>query len=123
MNFKNLTAPQREALLELALLAMYADGHLATSEDDRVHRLLNAMGPATEFEQTRHYDAAVTRVRTHTQTVAAARAQAAVLAEKFTEPQLRRDVVAVLDELVASDREVAAEESGYMKVVREAFQL
>ena len=36
MDLKKLTKRQQEALLDLAMLAMYADGHLSFNEDERV---------------------------------------------------------------------------------------
>jgi len=121
MNLKNFTAPQREAMLDLALLAMYADGHLASAEDERVHRLLTAMGAETEHDRGRQYDAAVARVRRPAVTADAARDHAAKLAGAFATADERRNVLAVLDELAASDSQVAAQERGYLATVREAF--
>ncbi|MEK7676270.1 MAG: hypothetical protein AAB676_10610 [Verrucomicrobiota bacterium] len=123
MNLKEFTDQQREALLDLAMLAMYADGHLASVEDDRVHKLLTAMGFTTEFDRGKHYDAAVSRVSRHSQTAEAARAHTATLAQTFTTREDRRRVHDVLEDLLASDSRVAPQESDYLAVVREAFQM
>ena len=73
MNLKDLNDQQRKALLDLAMLAMYSDGHLASAEDERVHRLLGAMGYDEESARNREYDAAVARVSRHAGTAAGAR--------------------------------------------------
>ena len=121
MNLQPFSVPQCEALLDLALLAMYADGHLATAEDERVHRLLSAMGVAAESDRARHYDAAVARVRGHAQSAAGARSHASKLAGHFATSEHRRQVMAVLDELIASDSQVAPQERGYLSAVQEAL--
>lgn len=121
MNIKHFTGPQQEALLDLALLAMYADGHLASAEDERVHRLLSAMGLEDEDGQARLYDSAVARVRGVAGSATAARGHAVHLSTHFTEPAQRRDVLSVLEDLLASDNQVAPQERGYLAAVREAF--
>jgi hypothetical protein len=72
------------AFLDLAMLAMYADGHLASAEDERVHRLLTAMGLGADYERNAQYDAAVSRIRRHSQTAEAVRTHVLTLAESFT---------------------------------------
>ena len=78
MNIKDFTEPQMQALLDLAMLAMYADGHLASAEDERVHRLLRAMGFATDYDCDKHYDASIARVSRHSQTAESARPHATI---------------------------------------------
>ncbi|HRY49506.1 MAG TPA: TerB family tellurite resistance protein [Candidatus Paceibacterota bacterium] len=122
INIKDLTEQQTQALLDLAMLAMYADGHLASAEDERIHRLLTAMGFATDYDCSKHYDASIGRISRHSQTAAAARTHTATLAQSFTTRDQRRRVLDVLDDLTSSDRSVAPQESSYLAIVREVFQ-
>ncbi len=55
--------PQQLALFDLLILAMYADGHLTTFEDERLRELLAAMGFTERIDRQREFDAAVTRMR------------------------------------------------------------
>ena len=121
MSIKHFTGPQQEALLDLALLAMYADGHLASAEDERVHRLLSAMGLEDEDGQARIYDSAVARVRGVVGSATTARSHAAHLSARFSEPAQRHEVLSVLEDLLASDNLVVPQERGYLAAVREAF--
>ena len=123
MNVKNFTDGQRQALLDLATLAMYADGRLTTVEDERVQRLLIAMGFTTDYDRNKHYDASVTRVSRHSATAAAARTYATELAKSFSSKEQRRQVNEVLDDLMSSDGGVAPEESALLAVVRDALKV
>src|SRR5262245_39580826 len=98
MNLSDFTVPQRQALLDLAMLAMYADGHLAAAEDERVQRLLAAMGHASGTDRERQFDASVARVRRHLETAELARTQAGILAQGFPTRDQRRRVHDILDD-------------------------
>jgi len=122
MNLKTFNDKQRQALLDLVMLAMYADGHLGATEDDRVVRLLTAMGFTTEYDRGKHFDASVSRVSRHSATAAGARTHAAALAKSFTTPEQRREVQGVLQDMVGSDEEVSAQESSFLSAVRDALE-
>lgn len=121
MTATDLSPPQKAALLDLTLLAMYADGHLASIEDQRIHRLLGQMGYASESEQNREYDASVARISRFTQTPEASLAHATTLAHNFPLHEQRRLVQTTLDDLVTSDTRVSLQESGLLSGIREAF--
>jgi uncharacterized tellurite resistance protein B-like protein len=123
MDLKEFNNPQRQALLELAVLGMYADGHLSAAEDERVQRLLTAMGFSSDYESAAQYDAAVARVSRHSITVDATAAHARTLAQNFTTPEQRRFVHTILRDLVASDGRISPQESTFLSALREAFQM
>lgn len=119
---KDLTKKQKEALLDLTMLAMYADGHLASAEDARVHRLLETLGHATEYDRNKQYDAAISRITRHALTKASASAHAVTLAEVFTTPQQRLKVHELLNDLIASDSKVSLQEGEFLSAVRDALK-
>jgi hypothetical protein len=123
MNIHEFSEQQQQALLDLAVLAMYADGHLAAVEDVSVQRLLAAMGHNTDFDRNKQFDAAVARLRRHTESVEAARTHATTLAHGFTTQAARQQAFDTLNGLVASDNQVAPQENSYLAVVRAAFQM
>ena len=122
MNIKDFTEQQKQALLDLVTLAMYADGHLASAEDERVLRLLGAMGYSTDYDRTRHYDAAVSRVSRHSQTASNAQAYAHQQAQAFTTREQRRVVTQALDDVVTSDSHVSHGENTLLALVREVLE-
>jgi len=63
VDISDFTAAQRQALFDLLILAMYADGHLSAVKDEQLEMLLIAMGHATPHDRARESDAAVTRIR------------------------------------------------------------
>lgn len=123
MNLTDFNEAQRQALLDLTMLAMYADGNLVAAEGEHVDRLLTALGCATDYDRAKHYDASVSRISRHSTTTDAARAHAMQLGRQFTSPEQRRKVLDVLDDVVISDRNIAAKECGFLAVVREALQM
>jgi hypothetical protein len=122
MNIKEFSEPQQMALLDLAILGMYSDGHLASVEDARVQRLLATMGFDSEYDRNKQYDAAVSRVARHSRTVEAAEKHATTLAQSFTTREHRRGVHDVLADLLASDSKVAPQETNYLAVIGAALQ-
>lgn len=123
MNLTSFTNSQSTALLDLAMLAMYADDNLAAVEDERIGRLLTALGCVRDYDRAKQYDASVARITRHSATREAARAHAVLLASQFTTPEHRKMVISVLDDMVASDRSIAAKEGSFLDAVREALQM
>jgi uncharacterized tellurite resistance protein B-like protein len=123
MNITDFTQRQRQALLDLLVLAMYADGHLAFGEDAKLRQLLTAMGFETNYDRSRQLDATVTRVRQHAQTAEATRAYTDQLSQSFTTREHRQQVCDLLDDLLASDNQVAPHEGRFLAVVKEVFRM
>ena len=62
IDLTGFSATQKQALFDLLILAMYADGHLSSVEDEHLQKLLEAMGFVDEIDRQREFDAAVTRM-------------------------------------------------------------
>jgi len=122
MDLNALNAEQRNALLDLLVLAMYSDGHLARTEDARIERLLGAMGFASKYEREREVDAAITRVRQYSDTVSSSRQHAQTLAHAFPTRGSRDSVISALSELLASDNDVSPAETRLLATIKEALE-
>lgn len=122
MNVEDFSEQQKLALLDLVILAMYADGHLARLEDERVHGLLGSLGFSSKFERDTQYDASVSRVSRHSQTAESARAHAITLAKSFSTRAQRQRVQKILDEVVITDAHVSTQENNLLSVVSEALE-
>ena len=116
------TAQQR-ALLDLLVLAMYADGHLTTIEDERLQKLLTAFGHTEEFDRQREFDAAVTRMRPFAQSIQKAKEQALLLADAFTTRSQQKQVYGAVQQIMTSDRHVSSWESTLLSELGLKFRM
>ncbi len=122
MNAKVFSEAQRLAILDLLVLAMYADGHLASVEDSRVHRWLTTMGFESTSDRDKLFDASVTRVRPHSHTGMGTMTHAVALLRLFISQEDRQGVIDVLDDLLASDGRVAEQESAFLSALKESLE-
>lgn len=122
MTIKDFSEAQKQALLDLTMLAMYADAHLATVEDQRIVRLLSLMEFATDYDREKQYDASVSRVSRHSQTADSVRTFANLLVQGFANREQRRLAQGILDDLVTSDSHVSLQESSFLSLIRESLE-
>jgi uncharacterized membrane protein YebE (DUF533 family) len=123
MEITRLTDQQRKALLDLLILAMYADGHLDLAEDARLERLLTSMGFDTEYDRDRVMDESITRLREHSENPQKGRTQAVQLAQFFKDPEQCRGVYQLIEQQVNSDNSVVPAEHEFLSAVRQALKL
>jgi uncharacterized membrane protein YebE (DUF533 family) len=110
LGIRTLSPTQQEAILDLTVMAMYVDGHITTSEEERVYRLLRLLGCSSDYDCAQAYDQAVTRVRQHLQSSQTAARHAVALVEKFPLDAEKRLVREVLQDFLACDGSIGAEE-------------
>ncbi len=123
MEISRLTREQQLALLDLLILAMYADGRLDLEEDARLNRLLTTMGVSTEYDRDRVLDDSITRLREYSQNPQVARTYAVQLAQSFTDPEQCRGVYQLLEQQANSDNSVVPNEQEFLSAVRKAMRL
>lgn len=121
MNLAALTPDQQRALLDLLMLGMYADRHLATVEDARMQRFLAALRLPSEAEARRQFDASVARVREAAGSPEAARRLIATAAAAFPAQPSRLEVLAELTCLLGSDGQVPEPERRYLELAEEVL--
>lgn len=123
IDITGFTVSQQQALFELLILAMYADGHLTTVEDEHLQKLLIAMGHTEESDRQRAFDAAVTRMRPSVQSLQKARNQAVELAKAFTDRPQQRQVYAAVQRMMTSDHHVSTWETTLLSELRLRFRV
>ena len=123
MNLQALTEPQRNALVDLLVLGMYSDGHLAAVEELKIRQAIGSMGVEGEPDIDRALDASVTRVRQHAGNAQAASAYATRLAQAFPARDQRRQAHDLVNAVLESDRHITSSENELATVVREALRL
>ena len=123
IDVNDFSATQQRALFDLLVLAMYADGHLTTVEDDQLQKLLTAMGHTEESDRQREFDAAVTRMRPFIQSIQAAKEQALLLADAFTARSQQKQVYEAVQQIMIADKHVSSWESTLLSELRLRFRL
>lgn len=123
MKSSQMTNLQRQALLDLALLAMYSDAHLASAEDERLQRLLTELGLDSESEREYELDTAIARIRRESESVDHRRNLVARMAHQFPTDEEKQQVLAALEDFLTSDQNVAPAEKQFLAEVRRAMSL
>lgn len=122
MNAPNLDALQSEGLLDLLILGMYADGHLAISEDERMHEFLKQQGATNVEDRLRLIGEGVTRVGRHAGNDVTRPQYVAHLAGRFTRSAEKNLALAVLERLLCVDETFATREERFWNEVKAVFE-
>lgn len=123
MNEIVFTEPQKQALLDLLVVGMYADHKLTKAEEDCIQRLLDSFELPSTYDRQKAADAAFTRVRPHTASPESIRAYVAQLAGYFPARVAQQSAYRTLETLLTSDGLVTNEENQLLALVREVFGL
>jgi hypothetical protein len=123
MNLTTLTDQQKQALVDLLVLGMYADGKLDLIEDEIARQVLDSIQFGSDSARQYFLDASFARARKHKSTPEAARKYVAAIAESFPTPDLRRQVYSALENSLTSDRQLADKERELLAVVSAEFKL
>jgi uncharacterized tellurite resistance protein B-like protein len=123
IDLHGFSATQQRALFDLLILAMYADGHLTTIEDEQLQKLLNAFGHTEEFDRQREFDAAVTRVRPFVQSIQKSKDQALLLAEAFPERSQQKQVYEAVQQIMITDKQLSSWESTLLSELGLKFRM
>src|ERR1700681_1447152 len=102
----DFSTSQQRALFDLLIIAMFADGHLTTVEDEQLQELLMVMGFTEEPDRQREFDAAVTRMRPAVQSIWKAKEQALLLADAFTTRKQQKLVFAAVEQIMTADNNI-----------------
>ena len=123
MEIAGLTDKQKQALMDLLVMGMYADHNLASAEDVCVQRLLASLQFPSAYERDSFSDASFTRVSRQTGSTESIQAYVTQLAVNFPNRELRQGVYDTLAALLTSDGRVTTEENRLLSAVKAAFQL
>src|SRR5258706_13683815 len=123
IDLADFSTAEEQALFDLLILGMYADGHLTTFEDEQLQKLLAAMGHTDEAVRQREFDAAVTRMRPCIQSIHQAKNQALTLADAFTLRTQQKQVFSAVEQMMTSDRHVSSWENTLLMELRLKFRL
>ena len=123
IDLTSFSATQKQALFDLLILAMYADGHLSSAKDEQLQKLLVGMGFVEEPARQREFDAAVTRIRPSVQSIYKAKELALGLADEFTLRPQQKQVYAAVEQIMTFDNNISTWENTLLMELRMKFRL
>ena len=123
MDLTGFTDQQKQALVDLLVLGMYADGNLDLIEDEKVRKMLDTIQFSSDSTRQYFIDASFARARKHGSSPESARNYVAEIAKHFSTPALRRQIYTALEDSLTSDRKMADKECELLLVVSEEFKL
>ena len=123
MNITGFTQEQKQSLLDLLIIGMYADHNLASAEEAEIDQLLDTFTFPSDYERDKFSDAAFTRASRQSGSPEAIRAYVSQIAIHFPTREIRRRAYDILDDLLTSDGKVTSEESKLLTAARDIFQL
>jgi|ERR1017187_10555091 uncharacterized tellurite resistance protein B-like protein len=123
MNLTGFDDQQKQTLLDLLIIGMYADGNLADAEDAKIEAVLAAINFSSESVRDQFIDASFNRARQHLDSPQSTRGFVAEIARHFPTPDIRQKAYDDLEELLSSDNNIVEKESQLLAIVKEEFKL
>ena len=117
----SLTQPQREAIFDFLLLAMYADSALKLAENERIYEIVSGLGWESYQDPSQYSDLATARVRKASETDADMREFLAALSVRLENEDARTFALALLLRLLDADKQVDESEQSFHAVAKAAF--
>jgi hypothetical protein len=123
MNLTGFNDQQKQTLLDLLVIGMYADGDLADAEDVKIEGVLDTINFPSDSARDRFMDASFTRARQHLGSPQVTREFVAGIASHFPTRDIRQKAYDDLEELLSSDHKVVEKEGQLLAIVKEEFKL
>ena len=113
--------PQREALVDLLLLGMFADRNLKVSEDQRILSLIQEIGWQSYQAPDLYFQAAIAKVRDASDTDARTRYRLHKISEALGDAETRAMALSHLAKFLALDGAVDLDEENLLKAAKTEF--
>ena len=123
MNLTGFNDEQKQTLLDLLVMGMYADGRLGDAEDAQIEAVLKTINFSSDSARDQFVDASFTRARQHLDSPDATREFVAGIAKNFPTTDIRRKAYNDLEELVSTEHQAGEKENRLLTIVREEFKL
>lgn len=111
-----------EAAADLLVWTMFADGHIATSEEETIESELRLMGWSSPYSLDVYLHGSVARARRAIADRASGDAYLARCAERIKTPAMRARVLEACEKLAASDGNTSSRETGFLARLKAAFE-
>jgi DNA-binding NarL/FixJ family response regulator len=123
MDLNAFTDIQKQALVDLLTLGMYADGNLDLIEEEIARNVLDAIPFSSDSARKYFIDASFTRARKNGASPESTRKYVSHISNMFSTQALRSQARAALEESLKSDNNLADRERELLAMVAEEFKL
>jgi hypothetical protein len=123
MNLTGFNDQQKQTLLDLLVIGMYANGSLTDAKETKIEDVLKTINFTSESVRQQFMDASFTRARQHLGSPQVTRDFVADIAGHFPTPEIRQKAYDDLAELLSSDKTGVDKDSQLLAIVKEAFKL
>jgi hypothetical protein len=118
-----LTQPQREATLDLLLLAMYADNRIALSEDEAIEAQIAMLSWESGITPESYVNASTARVRAALDGEAMKADLLADISQRLVTSEARQVAWRLCDRLLKSDKDTTDAEAAFEAEIKRTFNL
>jgi hypothetical protein len=122
MNLTGFNDQQKQTLLDLLVIGMYANGNLANAKEAKIESVVNTIKFPSDSARDKFLDASFTRARQHLGSPQVTRDFVADIARHFPTQDIRQKACNDLEELLSTDQD-AQKDSQLLAIVREEFKL
>ena len=117
-----LTQPQREAMIDLLLFAMYEDGRIALQEDTLIGKFVNDLRWESGVARETYVDGATARARTAINTNDGREHFLQKIGARLGTPEAKHRALAHLHDLLMSDHAESPEENTLEQKLRAMWE-
>ena len=123
MNLNGFNDQQKQTLLDLLVIGMYANGNLADAKETKIESVLKTINFSSESARERFLDACFTRARQHLASPQLTREFVADIARHFPTPDIRQKAYDDLGDLLSTDKKGVDKDGQLLAIVKEEFKL
>jgi hypothetical protein len=105
-----MTQSQREAIFDFLLIAMYADGNIALSENSRLYELISGLGWESYQDARAYSDRAISRVRGAVESEEGLDPFLAAISARLADDDVKKMALILFARLMEVDETIAASE-------------
>jgi hypothetical protein len=122
-DLESLTQKQREAVVDLLLLGMFADAPLRVSEDQKLLSVIEEIGWESYQTPDLYLQSAIARARDASDTEGGIKQRLGKIAVELNEMESRQRALDYLTQFLGVDGAVDAEESKFLELTKEALKI
>ena len=119
--FLNMNQKQREALVDLLLLGMFADGSLKVSDDQKLLSVIEEIGWQSYQTPDLYFQSAIAKAREASDTVEGTKVRLRKISEGLASDDIRQLAIQRLEKFL-SDGAPGCEESKFLELAKESVK-